>query len=102
MSCSGDQTIRLWDCDTGEIVWSLHRSDDTKLSFTDSETAPYIITPPHSNIPTTGTSSSSYFFSLEQGLVAGVVDADIDMWLYADYRFLIWRYAGQLILNVAF
>ena len=91
--------ILIWDCHTGEIVQDPHESDDAKLSFTDSETGPYIITPPHSNSPASGTSSSSYSFSLERGLVAGVVDADIDTWLYADRDFLIWRYAGQLILS---
>ena len=104
VSCARDGTILIWDCDTEEIVRDSHKSDDAKLSFTDSETAPYIITPPHSNIPVTGTSSSSYSFSLERGVVAGVVDADIDMWLYvattdAKLEYLMWRYAGQLILH---
>jgi len=105
VSHSGDRTILIWDCDTGEIVRDSHESDDTKLSFTNSETVPYIITPPHSNIRTSGTSSSSYSFSLERGVVAGVVDADIDTWLYvattdSKLDFLMWRYAGQLILNI--
>jgi WD domain, G-beta repeat/WD40-like Beta Propeller Repeat len=105
VSHSGDRTILIWDCDTGEIVRDSHESDDTKLSFTNSETVPYIITPPHSNIRTSGTSSSSYSFSLERGVVAGVVDADIDTWLYvattdSKLEFLMWRYAGQLILNI--
>ena len=98
VSYSRDRTIFIWDCDTGEIVRDSHESDDAKLSFTHSETAPYIITPPHSNIPASGTSPSSYSFSLERGLVAGVVDADVDTWLYADREFRMWRYAGQLIL----
>ena len=98
MSYSGDQTILIWDCDTGEIVLDSHESDDAQLCFTDSEIAPYIITPPHSNIPASGTSTSSYSFSLELGAVAGVVDADIDMWLYSDRGFLMWRYVEQLIL----
>ena len=47
--------------------------------------------------------SASYSFSLERGVVAGVVDADIDMWLYvattdSELQFQMWRYAGQLIL----
>ena len=96
VSYSGDG-ILIWDCNTGEIVRDSHKSDDPKLSFTDSETAPYIITPPHSNIPASGTSASSYSFSLEGGLVAGVVD-DVDTWLYAGPRFRMWRYVGQLIL----
>ena len=100
VSCSEDETVLICDCDTGEIVQDSHESVDAKLSFTDSETAPYIITPPHSNIPATGTSSSSYSFSLERGMVAGVVDADVDTWLYADPGFRMWRYAGQLILSV--
>ena len=102
VSYSRDRTILIWDCDTGEIVRDPHESDDAQLTFTDSETAPYIVTPPHSNIPASGTSSSSYSFSLERGLVAGVVDADVDTWLYADSGFLMWRYTGQLILNSAF
>ena len=105
MSYSGDRTILIWDCDTGEIVRDSHKRDHTKLSFTNSEIVLYIITPPHSNIPTSGTSSSSYSFSLEQGVVGGVVDADIDTWLYvattkSKLEFLMWRYAGQLILNI--
>ena len=99
VSYSEHETVLIWDCDTGEIVWDSHESDDAKLSFTDSETAPYIITPPHSNIPASGTSASSYSFSLERGLVAGVVDADAETWLYADSEIQMWRYAGQLILS---
>jgi hypothetical protein len=81
----------------------LHERNDTKLSFTNSETMPHIITPQHSNIPTSGT-SSSYSISLERGVVAGVVDADIDTWLYvaatdSEREFLMSRYAGQLILK---
>jgi WD40 repeat protein len=60
MSYSEDGTTFIWDGDTGEIVLDSHESDDAKLSFTDSETAPYIITPPHSNIPAAGTSASPY------------------------------------------
>ena len=98
VSSSARGIILIWDCDTGEIVQDSRESDDAQLSFTHSETAPYIITPPHSNIPATGTYSSSYSFSLERGLVAGVVDADVDTWLYAGPGFRMWRYAGQLIL----
>ena len=98
VSCARNRTILIWDCDTGEIVQDAHKSDDAQLSFTHSETAPHIITPPHSNIPASGTSASSYSFTLERGLVAGVVDADVDTWLYADPGFRMWRYAGQLIL----
>ena len=88
LSCSRGGTILILDCDTGEIVLGSHESDDAKLSFTDSETAPYIITP-RSNIPAAGTSASSYVFSLEQGVVTGVVDADVDTWLYARQLILI-------------
>ena len=99
ISYTPERPILIWDCNTGDITQSSHESDDAKLSFTNSETVPYIITPPHSNIPASGTSSSSYSFSLEQGSVAGVVDTDIDMWLYADHDYVMWRYAGQLILS---
>ena len=101
VSCSPGGIILIWDCDTGDVVRSSHESNDTKLSFTDSETTPYIITPPHSNIPAAGTSAESYSFSLEWGLVAGVVDADADTWLYTDRisGVMMWRYAGQLILS---
>jgi len=100
-SCSLDRTFLIWDSNTGERVLGSHESDDAKLAFTNSETGPYIITPPRSNIPAAGTSASSHFFGLEQGVVAGVVNADVDMWLYADQtrNLLIWRYAGQLFLT---
>jgi WD40 repeat protein len=98
MSYSDDGAILIWDCDTGEMVLGSHESDDAKLSFTDSETAPYIITPPHSNIPAAGT-SASYLFSLDDGVVAGVVCDDVDTWLYCTNHVLMSRYTGQLILT---
>ena len=101
LSCSTDGTILIWDLNTGERVVGSHESDGIMLALTDSETAPYINIPPHSNIPAAGTSTSSYSFSLEQGVVVGVVNADIDTCLYADItsEFLMGRYAGQLILT---
>jgi WD40 repeat protein len=95
LSCSRDSTIFIRDSDTGERVLGSFEGDSAKLSFTDSETAPYIITPPHSIIPAAGTSASSYSFNLD------VVNSDDDMWLYADRnrKFLMARYAGQLILT---
>jgi WD40 repeat protein len=94
VSSSDDGAILIWDCDTGERV----SCDDAKLSFTNSATAPYIITPPHSNIPAAGT-SASYLFSLDDGVVAGVVCDDVDTWLYCTNHVLMSRYTGQLILT---
>jgi WD40 repeat protein len=100
LSCSNDSIITVWDSETGETVRPPFEGESAKLSFTDSKTAPYIITPPHSNIPIQGTSALSYSFSLEKGIVGGVVNSSVDTWLYAnsDLHVLIGRYAGQLIL----
>jgi len=98
LSCSRD-SILVWDSETGERVRPSFEGG-AKLSFTNSETAPYIITPPRSNMPVQGTSASSYSFSLENGVVGGVVNSSVDTWLYADPAsyILIGRYAGQLML----
>jgi hypothetical protein len=101
VSCSRN-SILVWDSKTGERVLHFFEGDSTKLSFINSETAPYIITPLHSNIPVQRSSTLSYLFSLENGVVGGVVNSAVDTWLYADHAgnltFLIGRYAGQLIL----
>src|SRR5882762_8249678 len=99
LSCSRD-SILVWDSEIGERVHPSFEGESAKLSFTNSETAPYIITPPHSNIPVQGTSALSYLFSLENGVVGGVVNSSVDTWLYAERasNVLIGRYAGQLIL----
>ena len=100
LSCSRD-SILVWDSETAERVRPSFEGDSAKLSFTNSETAPYIITPPRSNMPVQGTSASSYSFSLENGVVGGVVNSSVDTWLYADPAsdILIGRYTGQLTLT---
>jgi WD40 repeat protein len=100
LSCSRDGTILVWDSETGERVHPFFEGESAKLSFTNSETAPYIITPPRSNMPVQGTSASSYSFSLENGVVGGVVNSSVDTWLYANLasNILIGRYTGQLML----
>jgi len=100
LSCSRD-SILVWDSEIGERVHPSFEGESAKLSFTNSETAPYIITPPRSNMPVQGTSASSYSFSLENGVVGGVVNSSVDTWLYADpaSNILIGRYTGQLMLN---
>jgi len=101
LSCSRDGTILIWDSDTGERVRPSFEGESAKLSFTNSETAPYIITPLHSNMPVQGTSALSYSFSLENGMVGGVVNSSVDTWLYVNHPLgiLIGRYTGQLMLN---
>jgi len=99
LSCSRD-SILIWDSGTGERIPHSFEGESAKLSFTDSDTAPYIITPPHSNMPVQGTSALSYSFSLENGVVGGVVNSSVDTWLYANPAsyILIGRYTGQLML----
>jgi WD40 repeat protein len=104
VSCSNDGTIIVWDSQTGERVPASSEGEpDAKLSFTNSETAPYIVTPPQGNIPLQGISTSSYYFHLEHDDVAvgGVVNSGIDTWLYANsgLGFVMGRYLGQLILK---
>jgi hypothetical protein len=97
---SSVDSVFVWDSGTGERVPGSFKGDGTKLSFTNSETAPYIITPPRSNMPAAGTSTSSYSFSLKHGVVGGVVNSGFDTWLYADIMGLrIGRYAGQLVIT---
>jgi WD40 repeat protein len=100
LSYSRDSML-VWDSETGERVPHSFEGENAKLSFTDSETAPYIITPPCSNIPVQGTSALSYSFSLDNGIVGGVVNSSVDTWLYVDIalNILIGRYTGQLILR---
>jgi WD40 repeat protein len=100
LSCSRD-SIFVWDSETGERVPHSFEGESAKLSFTNSETAPYIITPPRSNMPIQGTSALSYSFSLENGVVGGVVNSSVDTWLYANpaSNILIGRYTGQLTLT---
>jgi WD40 repeat protein len=104
VSCSGDGTILVWDSQTGERVEASSGDDpDAKLSFTNSERAPYIVTPPQGNTPIQGTSTSSYYFHLHNDNVAvgGVVNSGVDTWLYANQNlyFVMGRYLGQLILK---
>jgi WD40 repeat protein len=100
ISCSRHRSILVWDSQTGERVLALSNGDaNTKLAFTDSETAPYIVTPPR----TQGTSTiESYYFDLDGGqeVVGGVTNSGIDTWLYAHNKhFVVGRYLGQLILS---
>jgi WD40 repeat protein len=104
VSCSTDGTILVWDSQTGERLLASSEGDpDAKLSFTKSETAPYIVTPPQGNTPLQGSSTSSYYFHLDNDDVAvgGVVNSGIDTWLYANYNlyFVMGRYLGQLIMK---
>jgi len=102
LSCSADGTILIWDSGTGERVPGSFEGDGTMLSFTNSEIAPYIIIPPCCNILVAGTSPLLYSFSLENGVVGGVLNSGIDTWLYAGHTdtgdILILRYLGQLIM----
>jgi WD40 repeat protein len=106
VSCSADGIIFVWDSQTGERVLASsegHSDPDAKLSFTNSETAPYIVTPSQGNIPLQGTSTSSYYFNLnnDNAAVGGVVNSGVDTWLYANHNlhFVMGRYLGQLILK---
>jgi WD40 repeat protein len=104
VSCSNDGTIIIWESHTGERVEASSEGDlDAKLSFTNSEAAPYIVTPPQGNTSLQGTPTSSYYFHLDNDNVAvgGVVNSGVDTWLYAncDLNFVMGRYLGQLILK---
>jgi hypothetical protein len=104
VSCSIEGAILVWDCQTGERVPASSEGDpNAKLSFTCSETAPYIITPLPGNTPLQGTSTSSYYFHLHNDDVAvgGVVNSGVDTWLYANcnLHFVMGRYLGQLIFK---
>jgi WD40 repeat protein len=102
VSCSNKGAILVWDSQTGERV-PASSDPDAKLSFTNSETAPYIVTPLQGNTPLQGTSTSSYYFHLDNDdvTVGGVVNSGIDTWLYANHSldFVMGRYLGQLILR---
>ena len=104
VSCSKDAIILIWDSETGDRVRGSFEGDNIKLSFTDSETLPYIMTPPRSNMPVQVT-ASSYFFNLENRIIGGVVNFGVGRWLYArrrtesDLGLLIVTYAGQLIVT---
>ena len=52
---------------------------DAKLSFTNSELAPYIVTPIQGNTPLQGMPTSYYFHLDDDDLtVGGVVDSGVD------------------------
>jgi hypothetical protein len=99
LSCSRN-SILIWDSETGERIPRSFEGESAKLSFTDSQTTPYIITPLHYDISIQGTSSSPYSLSLEKAVIGGVVNLSVDTWLYANLtlQILIGRYVGQLML----
>jgi len=106
VSASVDNTIRVWEPETGQMVAPiLGDRANAELSFTYSDTVPYIVTPPRTNMSVQGASALSYFFHLdgESGLVGGVVNADDDTWLYmkglGSERAVMGRYLGQLIMR---
>jgi len=106
VSASVDNTIRVWEPETGQMVAPiLGDRANAELSFTYSDTVPYIVTPPRTNMSVQGASALSYFFHLdgESGLVGEVVNADDDTWLYmkglGSERAVMGRYLGQLIMR---
>jgi len=105
VSASVDNTICVWEPETGQMVAPiLGDRANAELSFTYSDTVPYIVTPPRTNMSVQGASALSYFFHLdgESGLVGGVVNAGDDTWLYmrglGSERVVMGRYLGQLIM----
>ena len=61
--------------------------------------APSIITPPSSNIPVEGTSMSSYFSGLENGVVGNVVNSGVDTWFIDMPQVLIMTWMIQVITS---
>ena len=103
ISCSTSSAILVWDSQTGERVPLSDGDGNARLVFTNSETPPYIMTPPQTLQETSAT--QSYYFHLDnecRRAVGGVANSGIDTWLYARRQtFIAGRYLGQLILRYA-
>ena len=98
------QVLGLNGVQTGERVLASSEGDpNARLSFTNSETAPFILTPLQGNILLQGTSTLSYYFHLDDDdlAIGGVVHSGVDTWLYvnSNLEIVMGRYLGRLIMK---